>query len=61
MPPQRDAVIRDIERSLGDHLGTRVAIRANADGTKGRIEIRFFDLDHFDGLLRTLGLPDRGA
>jgi ParB family chromosome partitioning protein len=60
LPPQRDAVIRDIERTLGDHLGTRVAIRANAEGTKGRIEIRFFDLDHFDGLLRTLGMPGRG-
>ncbi len=58
---QRTAVIESLERRLGDHLGTKVAIRTNESGTKGRIEIRFFDREHFDGLLRSIGVEDIGT
>lgn len=42
----------EIERQLGDFLGTKVRIRSQGDGKKGRIEVSFFDLDHFDDLMR---------
>ncbi|MEM8835822.1 MAG: ParB/RepB/Spo0J family partition protein [Planctomycetota bacterium] len=42
----------EVERQLGEFLGTKVRIRAQAGGKKGRIEVSFFDLDHFDDLMR---------
>ena len=53
---QRAAVISSLERKLSDQLGTRVKIKTNATGTKGRLEIAFFGLDHFEGLVKTLGV-----
>ncbi|MEO1583455.1 MAG: ParB/RepB/Spo0J family partition protein [Planctomycetota bacterium] len=58
---QRSAVVASLERSLGDRLGTRVHIRTNQAGTKGRIEIAFYDLDHFDGLVSALGVTRDGV
>ncbi|MEM9662782.1 MAG: ParB/RepB/Spo0J family partition protein [Planctomycetota bacterium] len=58
---QRKAVHESMERKLSDHLGTKVRIATSAASGKGKIEIAFFDLDHFDGLMRTLGLPDETA
>lgn len=53
---QRSAVVTSLERKMSEQLGTRVRIRTNAAGTKGRLEIDFYGLDHFDGLVRTLGV-----
>lgn len=58
---QRSAVITSLERKISEGLGTRVRIRTNAAGTKGRLEIDFFGLDHFDGLVRALGVDPSGA
>jgi len=52
----RDAVLTDLERQLGQHLGTKVLIRTNAKGTRGALTIEFYGLDHFDGLLTKLGI-----
>lgn len=49
----------ELERQLSEHLGTKVKIRANAAGKKGRIELSFFDLEHFDGLMDRLGFRMR--
>lgn len=56
-PSQRPvrANLAELERQLSDHLGTQVRIRADGSGQRGRIEIAFFDLDHFDGLMSRLG------
>lgn len=54
---RRELALRDLERRLGEHLGTKVRLRADRSGTKGRISIEFYDLDHFDGLLSKLGVP----
>lgn len=57
----RPAGVVDLERRLGEHLGTRVTIKTSgAKGSKGAIEVAFYDLDHFDGLMRRLGLPGDG-
>jgi ParB family chromosome partitioning protein len=52
----RDAVLRDLERQLGQHLGTKVTILADKQGKRGRLSIEFYGIDHFDGLLAKMGL-----
>ncbi len=47
--------LADLERQLGEHLGTRVRISTMRDGTRGRLSIEFYSLDHFDGLLAKFG------
>lgn len=47
--------LADLERQLGEHLGTRVRVRTDSTGTRGRVEIMFYDHDHFDGLMSRLG------
>ncbi len=48
------AAIDDLAKGIGDHLGTKVRIRTK-DGLKGTLEIDFYDLDHFDGLMNRMG------
>ena len=48
----------ELERQLSDHLGTRVRVQANVAG-KGRLIVEFYDLEHFDGLMRRLGFQLR--
>lgn len=55
-PDRVGSVVRDLERSLSEHLGTRVTLKTNRQGTKGRVQIEFYDLDQFDGLLDKLGI-----
>lgn len=49
------AALRDLEKQLSEHLGTSVRIRASAGGKRGNLVIKFFDLDHFDGLMGKIG------
>lgn len=49
------AIVADLEKQLGDHMGTKVKIRTDRTGKSGTIEIRFFDLDHFDGIVSMMG------
>ncbi len=51
----RTASLVELERQLGEHMGTRVKIKTDKSGKRGRIELAFFDLDHFDGLLQRMG------
>jgi ParB family chromosome partitioning protein len=57
------AVLTDLERQLGQYLGTKVVIKTGSSGgsgaTKGTLQIEYYGLDHFDGLLRKMGF-DRG-
>ena len=55
-PDRVGSVLRDLERSLSEHLGTKVTLKTNKQGTKGRVQIEFYDLDQFDGLLAKLGV-----
>lgn len=55
-PARRSAVHADLEKKLGDHLGTKVSIKTNKAGTKGRLVIDFYGIDHFDGLVKSLGV-----
>ncbi len=48
----------DLERRLSEHLGTRVRISTTRDGTRGKVSLEFYSLDHFDGLLTKFGFVD---
>ena len=52
--PQIAAAIEDLAKGIGEHLGTRVRIKTK-NGKKGSLEIDFYDLDHFDGLMQRIG------
>lgn len=54
--PTPDPVISDVERQLGQQLGTKVRIDANTARTKGRIIIDYYDVDHFGSLLEQMGV-----
>jgi ParB family chromosome partitioning protein len=49
----------DLEKQLAEHLGTKVAVKTNGSGTKGKLVIEFYSLDHFDGLMSRLGFEMR--
>lgn len=55
------AVLTDLERQLGQYLGTKVMIKSSggAGTARGTLQIEYYGLDHFDGLLRKMGF-DRG-
>lgn len=52
----RAAVLRDLERQIGEHLGTKVSILTDRQGKRGRMMIDFYGLDHFEDLLTRLGV-----
>ena len=47
--------LNDLERRLGDHLGTRVQVRAGRRAGTGEVRIRFFSHEDFEGLLERVG------
>lgn len=51
----REAGVRDLERRLGEFLGTKVCLQTNAVGTRGKLVVDFYGLDHFDGLMSKIG------
>lgn len=50
----------DLERRLGQYLGTRVRINTTQSGTKGRVSFEFYSLDHFDGLMQKIHFDGGG-
>lgn len=57
--PARDlskpAAVEDLERRLGEYLGSKVSITTDRAGKRGRLSIEFYGLDHFDGLMTKIG------
>lgn len=54
-PGARSAHMRDLERRLAAHLGTRVDIRPGRKKGSGTVSIDFHSLDEFEGLCERLG------
>jgi ParB family chromosome partitioning protein len=52
----RMAHLRDLERQIGHQLGTKVQIATDRKGTKGRVVLEFYGIDHFQGLLGRMGV-----
>lgn len=55
----RHAVVNDMERRIADYLGTKVRINTDRSGKKGKITLDFYGLEHFEGLLTRMGVPER--
>lgn len=53
---QKEAHIVDLEKRLQSLLGTKVNIRANKRGHRGRIIIDYYSIDEFDRLTERMGL-----
>jgi ParB family chromosome partitioning protein len=51
----RNAHLEDLQRRLGEHLGTKVRIESGRNKGEGRLIISFYSLDEFEGLLRRVG------
>lgn len=62
IPPVSDrdqarlAVLGDLQRQIGQQLGTKVSIVTDRRGKKGRVTLEFYGLDHFDSLMTRLGV-----
>ncbi len=54
--PQKSPHILDLETRMREKLGTKVQIRANKTGKKGRIVIDFYSLEEFDRLSEIMGV-----
>ncbi|CAG0961918.1 putative chromosome-partitioning protein ParB [Phycisphaerales bacterium] len=52
----RLAVLADLQRQIGQQLGTKVSIGTDRRGKRGRIVLEFYGLDHFDSLMSRLGV-----
>lgn len=55
----RPASVRELEKQLGEHLGTKVKVTGGKEWKRGKIVIDFFDLDQFDGLMGKMGFAMR--
>lgn len=49
----------ELERQLGEFLGTKVTITTERQAKRGRMVIEFYGLEHFDGLLSKFGFQMR--
>jgi ParB family chromosome partitioning protein len=54
--PRTSAAIGDAERQLAEYLSTKVRIRTDKTGKRGKLVVEFFDLDHFDALMSRIGV-----
>lgn len=52
---EMDPHLHDLQKQLGEHLGTKVSIHQGKKKGAGRLVVDFYSLDQFDGLLERLG------
>ncbi len=52
----RARMLTELERKLGDALGTKVKIKADRGGGRGRVVVHFYTVAQFDGVLEKLGV-----
>ncbi|MFW6337100.1 MAG: chromosome partitioning protein ParB, partial [Phycisphaeraceae bacterium] len=48
--------LNDLEKQIGQQLGTRVSIRPGRKKGSGKLTIEFYSVDAFDDLLQRLGV-----
>lgn len=56
---ERQAGVQDLERQIGEYLGTKVKLMLRHGGKQGRMVVEFYDLDHFDGLMSRIGFTPK--
>lgn len=50
------ALMRQIEQQMSEQFSTRVRLRTDKTGKRGSMTLDFYDLDHFEGLVRKMGV-----
>ncbi|HZW08962.1 MAG TPA: ParB/RepB/Spo0J family partition protein [Phycisphaerales bacterium] len=58
---QRAAILGDLERRITAHLGTKARIDLRAKGNRGRLVVEFYSLEHFEDVMRRIGLSDEDS
>ena len=48
--------MRQIEQQMSEQFSTRVRLRTDKTGKRGSMTLDFYDLDHFEGLVRKMGV-----
>jgi ParB family transcriptional regulator, chromosome partitioning protein len=56
---RQDVVREDLERRIGEFLGTRVTIQQSGKNGSGRLQVEFFDPDQFESILQKIGIQIR--
>lgn len=56
LPSPMSSHLADLQKALGDHLGTKVQIHLGRTKGSGKLVIDFYTIDQFEGLLQTLGV-----
>ena len=59
--PARAPHMVDLERRIGETLGTKVRLRPGRKKGAGSLTIDFYSIDHFDALLDRLGVESEGV
>lgn len=59
-PSPTQLQMADLQRRLGDHLGTKVEIRTGRKKGTGAMTLSFYSLDDFEGILDRLGFRYEG-
>ena len=54
-PAVSSPALADLERQLGAHLGTKVRVKTTGANHRGKLEIDFYSIEHFDGLVAHMG------
>ena len=52
---RRVAARADLEIKLSEHLGTPVEVKTDQSGKRGRLIVKFFDLEQLDGVFDRMG------
>ncbi len=47
----RQAQVAELEKRLAEHLGTKVRIKTDRRGKKGRIVVQFYSVEQFEGVM----------
>ena len=54
----RKRMLADLEKRLSDKLGTKVQLRTDRTGNRGKVLVHFYTVAQFDGLLEKLGVGE---
>lgn len=54
----RKRMLADLEKRLSEKLGTKVQLRTDRTGNRGKVLVHFYTVAQFDGLLEKLGVGE---
>lgn len=52
--------VADLERRLSEYLGTKVVLRTDRTRHRGKMVVDFYDVEHFEGIMRRMGYLGEG-